>query len=345
MDKATILIVDDIPDNIDVLRGILQSDYKIKAAVNGKQALIIANSPNKPDMILLDVMMPEMNGHEVCEQLKKNPVTACIPIMFVTAKDQVEDEEKGFELGAVDYISKPVSPPIVIARVKSQLALNNQKRELEVQVQKRTAELEDTRLEIIRRLGLAAEYKDNETGLHVIRMSWYSKFLAEALGANQEWIDLLFRSSPMHDIGKIGIADNILLKPGRLVGEEWQEMMRHSQYGAKIIGEHQHPLFKMAKEIALYHHEKWDGSGYPEGLSGNDIPLSARIVAIADVYDALTSERPYKKAWTEEKALSLIQEESGKHFDPSLTPLFLDCMPKVREIQSRYAEIDLSCTE
>lgn len=338
MDKQTILVVDDLPDNIAVLRGVLQHNYKIKAALNGQQALTIASSANKPDIILLDVMMPEMDGHQVCLALKENPVTAKIPVIFITAKDQVEDETQGLALGAVDYISKPINPAIVLARVQTHLALSNQQRELEKQVQQRTIELEDSRLEVIRRLGRAAEYKDNETGLHVIRMSWYARFLAEAMGANDDWVELLFKAAPMHDIGKIGIADSILLKPGKLDAEQWQEMQRHSQYGAKILGNNDHPLFVMAKEIALFHHEKWDGSGYPKGLKGEEIPLAARVVAITDVYDALTSERPYKKAWSEADALNLLQQEAGKHFDPALVPLFLQSMEKVRQIQQKYAD-------
>jgi putative two-component system response regulator len=336
-EQTAIMVVDDSPDNIDVLRGILSANYSVKAAINGKQALKIAES-NKPDLILLDVMMPEMDGYEVCKKLKANPLTQDIPVIFVTAKSQTMDEEKGFELGAVDYITKPISPSIVNARVKTHLASSQHQRELERQVQKRTAELEDMQLEIIRRLGRAAEYKDNETGLHVIRMSLYSRFLAQQTAANENWIDLVFKAAPMHDIGKIGIADHILLKPGKLDTGEWHEMKKHSQYGAKIIGESRHPLLKMAKEIALFHHEKWDGSGYPHGLVGADIPLSARIVAIADVYDALTSERPYKKAWSIEKTLALINSEAGKHFDPDLVLKFMACMPKVIEIQKQYID-------
>jgi putative two-component system response regulator len=336
-EQAAILVVDDSPDNIDVLRGILSARYTVKAAINGKQALKIAQS-SKPDLILLDVMMPEMDGYEVCQKLKANPITQDIPVIFVTAKNQTMDEEKGFELGAVDYITKPISPSIVNARVKTHLALFQHQRELETQVQKRTAELEDTQLKIIRHLGRAAEYKDNETGLHVIRMSWYSLFLAQKTEADKNWIDLVFKASPMHDIGKIGIADHILLKPGKLDAGEWAEMKKHSQYGAKIIGNSQHPLLKMAKEIALFHHEKWDGSGYPHGLKGEEIPLSARIVAIADVYDALTSDRPYKKAWSIEKTLDLINSETGKHFDPDLVTKFMTCMPEVREIQNQYVD-------
>jgi putative two-component system response regulator len=336
-DKQTVLIVDDTPDNIDILREILSEDYSVKAAISGKQALKIVNA-NKPDLILLDVLMPDMDGHEVCRQLKNNPVTRNIPVIFVTAKSHSTDEEQGFELGAVDYITKPISPPIVKARVKNHLALYQQQRELEKQVRLRTKELEETRLEIIHRLGRAAEHKDNETGTHVIRMSWYTLFLAQRTGADEEWVDLVFKASPMHDVGKIGIPDKVLLKPGKLDSDEWAEMKKHAQYGAKIIGESDQPLLKMAKEIALFHHEKWDGSGYPKGLSGEDIPLSARIVAIADVYDALTSVRPYKKAWSSDEALDLLNSQAGVHFDPNLVKKFTECMPQVKKIQAQYGD-------
>lgn len=335
----TILVVDDTPENIDVLMGILRNDYKVKAALNGELALKIAQSSNKPDLILLDVMMPEINGYDVCRKLKSNPATASIPVIFVTAKSEVEDEQTGFALGAVDYITKPVSPPLVLARVKTQLSLYDQARHLEHLVKQRTEELNETRLEIIRRLGRAAEYKDNETGMHVIRMSWYSRFLAEEYGMEPEWCELLFNAAPMHDIGKIGIPDSVLLKPGKLDAEEWEIMQKHVEFGGEIIGDHDSPILQMAKEIALGHHEKWNGKGYPNGLSGTDIPLTARIVAIADVYDALSSERPYKKAWPEEKVIALLEEEAGQHFDPDLVPKFIKCLPRVHEIQQKYKDV------
>jgi putative two-component system response regulator len=338
-DKTTILIVDDNSDNLDVLSGVLRPFYKVKAAINGELALKVASAKNKPDLILLDIMMPGMDGYEVCRRLKAEPSTANIPVIFVTAKSQTKDEQAGFELGAVDYITKPISVPIVLARVKTQLALYNQKRELEILVKQRTKELDDTRLEIIQRLGCAAEYKDNETGLHVIRMSWYSRFLAEQIQANEDWVELLYNAAPMHDIGKIAIPDRVLLKPGKLDQEEWTIMKTHVDCGVEILGTHNSDLMKMAREIALCHHEKFDGNGYPNGISGENIPLSARIVAIADVFDALTSVRPYKAAWPVEKAIALLEEEAGKHFDPALVPEFIKCLPRVLEIKDRYMDV------
>ena len=337
-DKQTILVVDDTPENIDVLSSVLRSEYKVKAALNGEYALKIATCAPKPDMILLDIMMPGMDGYDVCRQLKANPATARIPVIFVTAKNQEEDEKKGLALGAVDYITKPISPPIVLARVHTQLALYDQNRVLEQKVRERTEELQQTRLEIIRRLGLAAEFKDNETGLHVIRMSHYSRLIAEVVEHGDEWSDLVFNAAPMHDIGKIGIPDKVLLKPGKLDDEEWKLMRKHPEFGVAIIGEHSSELMQMSREIALSHHEKWNGSGYPYGLKNEKIPLSGRIVAIADVFDALTAERPYKKAWTVENAVKFIDDHSGSHFDPNLVPLFHVVMSEILDIKKQHAE-------
>jgi putative two-component system response regulator len=343
--KQSILVVDDTPDNIDVLSGVLRSDFKVKAALNGERALKIASADPKPDMILLDIMMPVMDGYEVCRRLKENPATSKIPVIFVTAKDQGEDEKMGLELGAVDYITKPINPSIVKARVHTQLALYDQNRDLERKVKERTNELEETRLQIIRRLGRAAEYKDNETGLHVIRMSHYSKLIAQAYGGNETWVDLVFNAAPMHDIGKIGIPDSILLKQGKLDADEWNVMKQHAEIGADIIGEHPSPLLKLARVIAATHHEKWDGSGYPKGLDGEAISLEGRIVAIADVFDALTSERPYKKAWDVKDAVQLIDDNSGSHFDPSLIPVFHEVLPDVLATKDKYAETVHSATD
>ena len=337
----TVLIVDDTPDNIDLLRAVLQDDYKIKAALNGERALKIATSGNPPDIILLDVMMPEMDGYEVCQRLKANPVTAHIPVIFVTAKNQIEDEKYGFSLGAVDYITKPISPPIVQARIRTQLDLYLQQRNLEGMVRERTSELEVTRLEIIMSLGRASEFKDMETAMHVVRIGWYSRVIARRLGAADEWCELIFNAAPMHDIGKIGIPDAVLLKPGKFEPHEWEVMKKHSEYGAAILGSHDTPMINMAREIAMYHHEKWDGNGYPEGLSGEDIPLSARIVALADVYDALSTERPYKKPWPEEKVLALIKDGAGNHFDPNIVPVFFDCLDEIKAIQLQFPDEDM----
>jgi putative two-component system response regulator len=339
-EKQIILVVDDAPENIDVLGGVLHPHYKVKAALGGEKALKIAAGEPHPDLILLDIMMPGMDGYQVCGRLKDNPATAGIPVIFVTAKNQEEDETKGLEIGAVDYITKPISPAIVQGRVQTHLALYDQNRLLEKKVQERTAEIQKTQLEIIRHLGRAAEFKDNETGLHVIRMSHYSCLIAQAMKRGNDWPNLILNASPMHDIGKIGIPDNVLRKPGKLNADEWELMRRHPQIGAEIIGEHDSELLKMSREIALTHHEKWDGSGYPHGLKGEEIPLSGRITSIADVFDALTTERPYKSAWTVEDAVKSIDESSGSYFDPGLVALFHEVMPEILDIKEEYAESD-----
>lgn len=325
--RPQLLVVDDEPANLQVLRHILQEDYRLLFAKDGAKALELAAREN-PELILLDVMMPGMTGYEVCAQLKATPATSAIPVIFVTALADVEDEAQGFAAGAVDYITKPVSPAIVKARVRTHLSLV------------RVEELRETRLQIVQRLGLAAEYKDNETGLHVIRMSHYSRVLALAAGFSEAQAEELLNAAPMHDVGKIGIPDAVLRKPGKLDGEEWEVMKQHAQIGADIIGEHPSGLLRMAREIALNHHEKWDGSGYPRGIGGAEIPVEARIIAIADVFDALTSERPYKKAWPLEEAVQLLREQSGRHFDPELVELFLGQLPAILEIKERWAERD-----
>lgn len=340
--KQKILLVDDIPENLDILVAILSSEYKTIATTDGEKALQIASSLNKPDLILLDVTMPGLDGYEICRRLKENISTKKIPVIFVTARYDTMDEQKGFELGAVDYITKPVRPPIVLARVRTHLALYDQNRFLETKVRKRTEELNQTRYEIIRRLGLAAEFKDNATGMHVIRMSHYCKFLGIEYGMGEEEADILHQASPMHDVGKIGIPDQILQKPGKLNDQEWETMKNHTVFGAKIIGEHNNELLRYAKIIALTHHEKWDGSGYPAGLTGEKIPVMGRIVSLADVFDALISERPYKKAWSVDRILSFFEENRAKHFDPDLVSIFVNKFDELYSITRQFADDTLS---
>ncbi|MFD1382704.1 two-component system response regulator [Rhodanobacter aciditrophus] len=336
--KPIVLLVDDTPDNIDVLAASLDNEYTLKVAVRGERALIVARSTPKPDLILLDVMMPDMDGYEVCRRLKADPTTANIPVIFVTAKHDIRDEEKGFELGAVDYIIKPISPPLVKARVRTHLALYDQNRQLSIQVQKRTQALEDSKLRIIQHLGRAVEYKDNETGAHVIRMSQITRLIAQQCVDDLNWIERIYHASPMHDVGKIGVSDTILLKPGKLDAEEWEIMKKHTLYGAEILSQDSDPMLKMAHSIALTHHEKWDGTGYPYGLTGDKIPLEGRIVALADVIDALLSKRPYKEAWSLEKTVAHLKEQSGKHFDPKLVELTLPLIPAITAIRAKYPD-------
>lgn len=337
--KQTILAVDDTPENLDVLVGLLGEEYKVKAAPNGERALTIAFSDNPPDLILLDIMMPEMDGYEVISRLKAEGRTQKIPVIFLTGKTAGVDEARGLDLGAVDYIFKPFSPPIVKRRVRTHLALYDQNRELEMKVKERTAELNRTRLAIIQRLGRAAEFKDNETGLHVIRMSHYSRLLAIEIGMTEEEAERMLNAAPMHDLGKIGIPDRVLLKPGKLDEEEWKLMRKHPAWGIEIIGDHENSeLLEWAATIAITHHEKWNGAGYPKGLKGEEIPLIGRIVALADVFDALTTERPYKKAWPVKEAMDLIKKEAGAHFDPALSKAFEKILPAILGIMEQYAE-------
>ena len=299
----SILVVDDTIENLDILSILFKDDYDVKVATNGHLAIKIAKS-SPPDIILLDIMMPEMDGYEVCLNLKSDPLTKKIPIIFITAKDQDIDEVNGFALGAVDYITKPISPLVTKARVRTHLALNNQKKELEKSVKEKTKELYETRLEIIRKLSMAAEFKDYATGKHIERVSRFSYVIGKIYGLDENQCDLLMCAAPMHDIGKIGIPDYILKKPAKLTTEEFDIIKTHTEIGGTIIGTSDDELLKTAKIIALQHHEKWDGEGYPRGLKGEDISIYARITAIADVFDALTNIRPYKDAWINEKSIN-----------------------------------------
>lgn len=356
--RATILTVDDTVTNIEVVKGVLSDEYLVQAALSGEVALKII-SKRKPDLILLDVMMPEMDGYEVCKRLKESEDTRDIPVIFLTAKSQEEDETKGLSLGAVDYITKPISPPILKERVKNHLLLKasrdlleKQNEVLEDKVVERTKQMGDLQDVAMVAMGALAESRDPETGNHIRRTQHYVKALAQELAKTEqhkefltpEVITALFKSAPLHDIGKVGVADNILLKPGKLTDEEFIEMKKHAEYGREAIEAAEGSLgladnfLIFAKEIAYGHHEKWDGSGYPEGLSGEDIPVSARLMAVADVYDALISERVYKPAFSHEKAISIITEGRGTHFDPLMVDAFLRIEDTVKQIAATYSD-------
>jgi putative two-component system response regulator len=323
--QPKILIVDDEPLNLKVLKQVLQDDYRLSFAKNGFDALDLVKK-ERPSLILLDVMMPGMTGFEVCKQLKADPETHTIPVIFVTALADEADETEGFLAGGVDYINKPISPSIVRARVKTHLSLVH------------IDELKNTHLELIQRLGRAAEFKDNETGMHVIRMSHVSGRLALEMGMNAVFAEQLVNAAPMHDIGKIGIPDRVLLKPGKLDNEELGIMRKHSELGAEILANSTSPLIQLAHSVALYHHEKWDGSGYPFGMKGEDIPIEARIVAVADVFDALLSKRPYKEPWPVEDAVAEIKSQSGSHFDPTVVDAMMSCLPDLIAINAKWRE-------
>ena len=357
-DRARILIIDDERFYIDVLVGLLRKKYQTFVAKSGKEGLELAQGKHVPDLILLDVLMPDMDGYEVCRQLKADERTRNVPIIFLTVKSEVDDEIRGLEMGAVDYIIKPISPPIVLARVATHLALakahcslQEQNELLEQRVQERTSELARTQDAAIYLMASLAETRDNETGQHIHRTQHYVKTLADTLHAapgyreylHEPFVDLLFKSAPLHDIGKVGVPDQILLKPGPLQGEEWEEMKRHAIYGRIAIERVEEDLGKCdfletAKEIAYTHHERWDGKGYPEGLSEEDIPVSGRLMAVADVYDALISRRVYKPAFSHEKAVEIMRAERGLHFDPQVLDAFLDKQGDFRAIAMRFRD-------
>jgi len=323
--KQSVLIVDDEPTNLRVLNQILNDTYKLIFAKSGQEALRLIEK-ERPDLILLDVMMPGLTGYEVCEYLKKKTQFKSIPIIFVTALSDPDDEAKGLNLGAVDYISKPISPAVVKARVRTHLSLVD------------AEELRRTRLQVIQRLGRASEYKDNETGMHVMRMSHYARIIALEYGFSAAEADNLFNAAPMHDIGKIGIPDSIMLKPGKLTHEEFAIMKTHPEIGAEILGDSDSDLIELAKLVSMTHHEKFDGSGYPKQLKGYDIPIEGRIVALADVFDALTSVRPYKDAWSIDAAMAFIHSEKGKHFDPKLVDIFEKQIEQIIDIRARWKD-------
>lgn len=333
-----VLVVDDSIDVINTLGKILSPHYLIQASTKPQDVIKLAISNDPPHLILLDVLMPGIDGFEVCRELKTNSKTKNIPVIFITSFGDIENEMTGFNVGGADYITKPISPPVVLARVKAQLALYNQQLELEEKVRIRTFELRESQFQIIQRLCRAAEFKDNETGLHVMRMSKISQLLGLKCGMSEAEAELLLNAAPMHDVGKIGIPDRILLKPGKLDANEWNIMKQHVGYGAEIIGLHKSDILSMARIIALTHHEKWDGSGYPNKLSGEEIPLVGRIVAIADVFDALLSTRHYKKPWSLNKTMEYLQAQKSKHFDPSLINHFFEIIPDVVEINTQYEE-------
>ncbi|WP_136799743.1 MULTISPECIES: response regulator [Desulfosediminicola] len=346
--RYKILLVDDTPVNLKLLGQILDPEYEVFFAEDGETAIELAGTV-RPDLILLDVIMPGLNGYDVCRHLKAQHDTANIPVLFVTSMGELEDERRGFEAGGVDYITKPISPSIVLARVQTHLALYNQSRLLEDMVEQRTKQLKqaletikNATLETIHRLSMAAEYKDKNTGAHIQRMSHYSAALARQMGLTDGEVENIFHSAPMHDVGKIGIPDRILLKPGKLDADEWKIMKQHTTLGGKLLKSSTSKFFKTAEIIALTHHEKWEGSGYPKGLKGREIPLVGRIVAIADVFDALTVRRPYKDPFSLKKSYAIIQDKKGKHFDPDVVDAFFAIKDELISIKGKFQNKGIS---
>lgn len=358
--KATLLVVDDVPGNLLLLSELLRPHYQLRVASGGEKALQIARR-SPPDLILLDVMMPDMDGYEVCRQLQAHPLTCDIPVVFLTAKNQAEDQRQGLELGGVDYLHKPFEPAVLLARVQSHLRLKaradqlrQRNDQLDLEVAQRTEELQSVHDVTILALASLAETRDNETGNHLRRTQNYVRALAcklreqprFAAQLDDETVELLYKSAPLHDIGKVGIPDHILLKPGRFEPHEFEVMKRHPRLGYEALVNAEEmlgtpvPFLRIAKEIALSHHEKWDGSGYPQGLRGEAIPLSARLMAVADVYDAVISRRVYKPEMPHEKAVAIIREGCGSHFDPAVAEAFFSLEAEFKDIARRYADTD-----
>ncbi len=339
-----ILIVDDTEENIEILVELLSDLYDISVAMDGERA--IESLKNQiPDLILLDIMMPGIDGYEVCKKLKTNKNTKNIPVIFLTALTDAREEEKGLNLGAVDYITKPFTPTLVKARVKNQLELKLYRNHLEDVVKQRTAQLELTQEITIESMGTLAEYRDPETGGHIQRTKNFIKVLAEKLKMHPNFssfltddiIERLYRSAPLHDIGKVGLPDQILLKPGKLTNEEFEKMKQHTEFGRDALRRAEKKLGKnsflhLATVMAESHQEKWDGSGYPNGWSGEQIPIPGRLMAVADVYDALISKRVYKKPFSHSKAVRIIQEGRGQHFDPDVVDAFMELSEDFRRI-------------
>ncbi|MEW6292131.1 MAG: two-component system response regulator [Pseudomonadota bacterium] len=359
--QPTILIVDDTAENLHVLSGLLQSDYRVLAATSGERCLALARGMPKPDLILLDIMMPGLDGYQTLTLLRAEPATREIPVIFVTAMGGSEAQLHGLAVGAVDYITKPIDPPIVLARVRTQIELKrardwlkDQNIWLEAEVARRMAENETIQTVSIRALAHLAEIRDPETGNHIHRTQNYVRALAQRLRDHPRFadflternIELLVKSAPLHDIGKVGVPDQILLKPGPLTPEEWEIMKTHAKLGSDAIelaegdAEQTVAFLTLAKEIAHWHHEKWDGSGYPDGLAGDRIPIAARLMALADVFDALITRRPYKPPMSFERAREIIVAGCGQHFDPDIAGAFIEIFDEFVSIAYQYRDPD-----
>jgi putative two-component system response regulator len=346
--KAKILIVDDEPANVALLEDILEEQgYTYFRSTSDSRKAITMYEEIRPDLVLLDLNMPHLDGFQVMEQLRELEQDSYAPILVLTAQSDRSTRIKSLEAGARDFLGKPFDLIEVKQRIANMLEIRlfhnqtrDQNRLLELKVKERTYELEETRREAILRLGRAAEYRDNETGMHVIRMSRLSALLAKEIGLSEQECQLILQASPMHDVGKIGIPDDILLKPGKLDDKEWKTMKMHPEIGAKILSGSRSELMQMAEAIALSHQERWDGSGYPQGLKGEEIPLAGRIVAVADVFDALTSKRYYKDAFSVEESMKIIEDSSGKDFEPRLVEAFKNALPKMIKIVKELTDTE-----
>jgi putative two-component system response regulator len=349
--RPTVMVVDDTPANLSLLANLLQDRYRVQLANSGDKALALA-AAQAPDLILLDVMMPGLDGYEVCRRLKADAALAHIPVLFLTARSTIEDEELGLALGAVDFIHKPISPPIVAARVQAQLAVKAWQDYLQQRVASGLADIEQLQEAAIGVMVSLAEFRDEDTGNHVRRTAEFVRLLASELARLPQYaallppatIAMLAKSAPLHDIGKVAIPDHILLKPGKFEPHEWTIMQTHAQRGHDILARAcgqmgaRGKYLALAMEIAGGHHEKWDGSGYPRGLAGEAIPLAARLMAVADVFDALMARRPYKEPMNAAQAADFIMRGRGAHFDPAVVDAFLRVLPAFQEVAQRLAD-------
>jgi len=359
--KPTLLVVDDTPENLQLMNALLRARYRVRLATSGEACLELALQPPQPDLVLLDIMMPGIDGYETCRRLKADARTCGIPVIFLTAMDQESDQEEGFRCGCVDFLTKPISPSLTLARVATHLSLKQatdqlaaRNRSLSEEVELRTREVQQVQDVTILAMASLAETRDNETGMHIRRTQNYVRVLAEGLHQSSPYdhlldasmIELLYKSAPLHDIGKVGIPDGILLKPGRLTSAEFEAMKRHAELGGRIIASAEKRLetpssfLRFAREIAHSHHENWDGSGYPDGLAGEAIPLSARLMAVADVYDALISRRCYKQPMSHGDAAAMILAESGRKFDPVVIAMFRQLADRFASIAAQFRDSD-----
>jgi putative two-component system response regulator len=339
MRKPVILAVDDASELLALMAKALGADYDVRTADNGANALLAAAGQPAPDLILLDVEMPGMNGFEVCKALKANPATAQIPVIFLTGKGERKDEAQGFAHGAVDYVTKPINVAVLRARVGTHVALASRRAALEGMVRERTAQLELSHVELIRCLGRAMEcHESAAVGKRFQRMALYAKLLAQAAGARPAACEMMEKAAPLHDIGKLAVPAEILRRPGELSAPDWERVRRHPEYGAAIIGEHEDPLLQLARTIALTHHERWDGSGYPKGLAGEQIPWPGRVVAVADAFEAMTTTQFHRDPLSIEQAAQEILRGSGTRYDPKLVDAFRKALPAMRKVRAAFSD-------